>query len=107
MPWASGRASAIPFQVELRHYALDRAQPKDFLAYFDSGSWRTAVFRQTQLDRYLREEETIFLLDGLDEDWYNKEDRREFYGIIEQNVDRSALERTEHRGAGDAAPESL
>ena len=28
------------------------------------------------------------LLDGLDEDWYTKEDRREFYGIIEQNVDR-------------------
>jgi two-component system phosphate regulon sensor histidine kinase PhoR len=28
------------------------------------------------------------LLDGLDEDWYSKEDRREFYGIIEQNVDR-------------------
>jgi two-component system phosphate regulon sensor histidine kinase PhoR len=28
------------------------------------------------------------LLDGLDEDWYDKDARREFYGIIEQNVDR-------------------
>ena len=28
------------------------------------------------------------LLDGLDDDWYSKEDRREFYTIIEENVDR-------------------
>ena len=28
------------------------------------------------------------LLDDENEEWYNQEDRREFYGIIEQNVDR-------------------
>ena len=28
------------------------------------------------------------LLDGLEEDWYSKEDRKEFYTIIEENVDR-------------------
>jgi predicted NACHT family NTPase len=67
LDWAQGASSSIPFLIELRKYAGDHAQPRNFLEFLESGTWCHCHIPQGELDQYMREREVAVLFDGLDE----------------------------------------
>ena len=67
MDWAQGVSTTIPFLIELRKYSRDHARPKSFLEYLEIGTWSSCRLPQREVDRILREWETVMLFDGLDE----------------------------------------
>jgi NACHT domain len=65
--WVEGDAAELPLLIELREYVGDRAKVTSFLEFLNKGCGADWQFDEVELDRYLRENPTLVMFDGLDE----------------------------------------
>ncbi len=65
--WVEGNAAELPLLIELREYVNDRAKVTSFLEFLNKGCGAHWQFDEVELDRYLRENPTLVMFDGLDE----------------------------------------
>lgn len=69
--WAENPTERLPLLIELREYAKDENQPKDFLGFFHEGKRKICELNQIQLDEQLKTGNALVMFDGLDEIFNN------------------------------------
>ena len=71
LDWAENPTKRLPLLIELREYAKDENQPKDFLAFFHEGKRKICELNQIKLDEQLKSGKALVMFDGLDEIFNN------------------------------------
>jgi tetratricopeptide (TPR) repeat protein len=71
LDWAENPTERLPLLIELREYAKDENQPKDFLAFFHEGKRKICELNQIKLDEQLKSGKALVMFDGLDEIFNN------------------------------------
>jgi len=67
LDWAEKRSHPVPFVIELRKYVKDHSHPKSFEEFLENGTWSYFHISRQQLNELVRDRDSIFLFDGLDE----------------------------------------
>jgi tetratricopeptide (TPR) repeat protein len=71
LDWAENPTERLPLLIELREYAKDENQPRDFLAFFHEGKRKICELNQIKLDEQLKSGKALVMFDGLDEIFNN------------------------------------
>jgi predicted NACHT family NTPase len=66
LDWAQGLSPAIPFLIDLPKFDGDRSCPRNFLEYLETGTTVRFNVPRGAAKRFLREQETVVMFDGLD-----------------------------------------
>lgn len=71
LDWAENPTERLPLLIELREYAKDENQPRDFLDFFHQGKRKICELNQFKLDEQLKSGKALVMFDGLDEIFNN------------------------------------
>ncbi len=67
LDWVEDNTKPFPLLIELREYAIDRADAKNFLDFLSKGGMARWGFDRHELHQYLQTQPSLVMFDGLDE----------------------------------------